>query len=112
MRKFCDDATGLCGRIVELPEAAALDEFGAILLLDGWPAFSLPNALYVWVNVYVDECISDPKACLTAWDSIGMVGVLFVLLTIICILVPAYLDQFVCTGALHSPKWLVCKVRV
>lgn len=86
------DAVGLCGRIREPPEPAAMDELGSILLLDGWPAVSLPNETHVWVNVYEDACISDPQTCLSNWDTIGSVGVVFAAITVICILVPAYLD--------------------
>merc|ERR1711971_4459 len=83
---------GLCGRIVQPPFEGVIDELQALLLSDGWPEVSMPNSSSLWVDVQPDKCIAAPDDCLNQWSTIGIVGVVFALLTSLCIVVPAGLD--------------------
>jgi len=83
---------GLCGRIIQPPFEGVIDELKALLLSDGWPEISIPNATSLWVDVQPNKCIAAPDDCLNRWSTVGMVGVLFALLTSSCIVVPAALD--------------------
>eukprot|EP00928_Gymnodinium_smaydae_P038234 TRINITY_DN26412_c0_g2_i1.p1 TRINITY_DN26412_c0_g2~~TRINITY_DN26412_c0_g2_i1.p1 ORF type:complete len:473 (-),score=50.64 TRINITY_DN26412_c0_g2_i1:113-1531(-) len=84
--------TGLCGRVILPPQSEIIDEIGAILLQDGWPKASLPNASQVWMDVSPDECINDPEECIQRWNLIGTFGVVFAVFTGILIVIPAFID--------------------
>jgi len=86
------EALGLCGRVVMSPDEALLDELRALLLWDGWPTFALPNETHVWVDVWPDDCIAHPDVCGMEWDIIGSVGLMFLLITVLCIIVPGIID--------------------
>lgn len=86
---------GLCGRVILPPLPEVIDELGAILLQDGWPKATLPNASQVWVDVAPDECINQPSVCLERWNLIGTFGVVFAVITGILVLIPAAIDYFI-----------------
>lgn len=54
---------GICGRVILAPQPAVIDELSALLLQDGWPVNSMPNASQPWIDVTPDECISRPGVC-------------------------------------------------
>merc|ERR1712113_205209 len=89
------EATGLCGRVVEPPIEEVIDEIQSMLLLDEWQENYLPNATQIWLDVWPDPCIAQPDNCATRWNAIGSFGLLFALITNICICVPCVLDCFI-----------------
>lgn len=84
--------TGLCGHVSSPPPAGAIDELGALLLYDAWPKISLPDATTIWLDVSPDECLNDTAACKASWSNLFIAGLVFQILTNMCILIPCYLD--------------------
>jgi len=76
---------GLCGRVMQPPKSAVVDELRALLTMDGWPVGYLPAVDHLWVDVAPNECYGDPEGCIGTWDAIGGVGAAFAALTCICI---------------------------
>lgn len=97
--------SGICGRVVETPESKAIDELSALLLSDGWPSFFVPNSSHVWLDVNSDECIAQPADCLQQWNTLGLIGILLAVVTVLCILVPAGLDCIVDRRIRESRKF-------
>jgi len=87
--------TGLCGRVVQPPRDAVIDELSAVLLTEGWPQAALPNTTQVWLDVAPHNCIANSAACIAIWDLTGIFGIIFSVLTGLCILTPCALDCLV-----------------
>jgi len=78
--------------VILAPQPAVIDELSALLLQDGWPANSMPNASQPWIDVTPDECISQPGVCKAHWDTLGLAGTLLSVVVFLCILIPAGMD--------------------
>jgi hypothetical protein len=89
-----DPVMGLCGRSVMPPADEVVDELKAMLLLDGWPSYALPNASMGWYDVRYDPCIAQPEACKASWDMYEKIAIFFVGITIVCVIVTAALDYW------------------
>lgn len=89
---FKGSIQGLCGRTVPPPTSEVIDELSALLLLDGWPENRLPNVTHGWYDVWPEECINNTEKCESQWNSIEMLGLICVGLTILLALLPWILD--------------------
>jgi len=86
---------GLCGRIIAAPRKEIIDELSALLLLDGWPESTIPNATQGWYDVFPDRCIGQTEACMASWGLYTNLSLAFIALTILCSLTPMVLDCYI-----------------
>jgi len=91
--KYVLPVGGLCGRVSMPPQDDVIDELSGLLKSDGWPLANMPNASMPWIDVTPEECMGRVEECTAYWNQMGSLGTLFVLLTALFILIPAYMDQ-------------------
>jgi len=77
--------SGICGRVTLPPPDGAIDELGALMIYDAWPKNTLPKKSDLWIDVSPDECIAEPQICDDAWSLLGLVGLIFQILTNLCL---------------------------
>jgi len=86
---------GFCGRIITPPETEVFEELLRIMRGEGWMDASFPS-IEITQNVFIDvrpsTCISQPNMCISEWQTIGIVGIVFAVVTGLCIMVPMMLD--------------------
>jgi len=98
---------GLCGRTFPgtpgieggsypVVSPRVVDELRALLLADGWTRDAVPNENHIFVDVMAnDDCDLDPEPCLAKWNIFGGVGIVFAIITAVCIAIPATADCFI-----------------
>eukprot|EP00930_Biecheleria_cincta_P098173 TRINITY_DN89851_c0_g1_i1.p1 TRINITY_DN89851_c0_g1~~TRINITY_DN89851_c0_g1_i1.p1 ORF type:complete len:493 (+),score=55.06 TRINITY_DN89851_c0_g1_i1:100-1578(+) len=86
---------GLCGRSVTPPLDEVIDELKAVLLLDGWPEETMPNATHGWYDVWPDKCISDQVTCESSWSMYENIALAFGGLTSLMAIVPVFIDCYI-----------------
>lgn len=84
--------SGICGRVTLPPPEGAIDELGALMIYDAWPQNTLPKKSDLWIDVSPDECIADPQICDDAWSLLGLVGLIFQILTNLCLVMTMIQD--------------------
>lgn len=92
---YKDPVQGLCGRSSEPPPSEVIDELKALLLLDGWPAETLPNSTHGWYDVRPDQCISNQKQCEASWSLYEQVALAFGGITSFLAILPVFIDCYI-----------------
>eukprot|EP00747_Dinoflagellata_sp_TGD_P210770 gnl/TRDRNA2_/TRDRNA2_84025_c0_seq2.p1 gnl/TRDRNA2_/TRDRNA2_84025_c0~~gnl/TRDRNA2_/TRDRNA2_84025_c0_seq2.p1 ORF type:complete len:524 (+),score=57.51 gnl/TRDRNA2_/TRDRNA2_84025_c0_seq2:149-1720(+) len=90
--KTTEPIGGLCGRATLPPPEDVLDEFRAIMKVEGWDDTSVPNATAVWVDVTEEQCINTPDSCLSNYVTLGALGALLSFFVVVLNIAAAVTD--------------------
>jgi hypothetical protein len=82
---------GLCGRIIKPPDDAVIKQLKDVMRRDGWTDDRFPTK-ELWLDVRDEGCIGSPQECIDQWSVIGLIGIVFAVLTELCILSAMVLD--------------------
>jgi len=82
---------GLCGRTIKPPDDPVIEQLLDIMRGEGWTDDRFP-ATPLWIDVSYEGCIGSPDECVSQWELVGLIGILFACLTGLCILITMVLD--------------------